>query len=300
MKKNIFKAFALFMAAASLSSCLKDDSLVLDPEQGHNVIEFVNTTDISVHGSVLPLYAHSYNIGPDVTLPVSVSYSGPENVAPQDITVNIAVAGDDVVKLYNDNQHSTYEKMPATAYSVGATSVVIPKGQKRATFQVTFKPSTFDLSKSMVLPLTITSASTGVVSKNFGTILLNAVAKNKYDGIYVGNGSAVRGGDPVLTGKFPEQEWGLVTTGPNSVQMDRVAQWGGGGGIGGIGGFKIAIDPVTNNITVTDGVNPAVVNNPAGVNKYFPETKTIKISVYWGTGPTNRAWEATFVYNRPR
>lgn len=288
------------LAAATLSSCLKDDSLVLDPAKGHNVIEFVNTTDISVHGSVIPLYSHSYDLGPEVTLPVSVSYSGPEAVAPTDITVNIAVGDTTPVGIYNRDQHERYELMPASNYTLTVSSVVIPKGQRTATFDVKFKPSTFDLSKALVLPLKITSASSGVVSGNFGTILLNAVAKNKYDGIYTATGSAVRGGDPVLTGAFPKQDWGLVTIGPNSVQMDRVAQWGGGGGIGGIGGFKIAIDPVTNDITVTDGVNPAVRNNPAGINKYFPATKTIQISVYWGTGPTNRAWEATFVYKKSR
>jgi hypothetical protein len=190
--------------------------------------------------------------------------------------------------------------MPVANYTLTVTSVIIPKGKSKATFDVKFKPSTFDLTKSLVLPLKITSVSSGVVSGNFGTILINAVAKNKYDGIYTATGSAVRGGDPVLTGAFPKQDWGLVTTGPNSVQMDRVAQWGGGGGIGGIGGFKIAIDPVTNNVTVTDGVNPKVQNNPAGVNKYTPSTKTIQISVFWGNGPTHRAWEATFIYKGAR
>ena len=288
------------MVGTIVSSCLKDDSLVLDPAKGINVIEFVNTTDIAVHGSVIPLYSHAYELGPEVTLPVSVSYSGPEAVAPNDITVNIGVANDEPITTYNTDQKTTYTLMPADNFTLSVTSVIIQKGKSKATFDVKFKPSTFDLSKSLVLPLKITSVSSGVVSGNFGTILINAVAKNKYDGIYTATGSAVRGGDPVLTGAFPKQDWGLVTTGANSVQMDRNAQWGGGGSIGGIGGFKIAIDPVTNDITVTDGINPVVKNNPAGVNKYTPATKTIQISVFWGTGPTNRAWQATFIYKGPR
>jgi len=51
MKNFINKTLTVLVATALLSSCLKDDSTVLNPEKGVNVIEFSNTTDIAVHGS---------------------------------------------------------------------------------------------------------------------------------------------------------------------------------------------------------------------------------------------------------
>lgn len=184
MKKFINKTLALFFATLTLTSCLKDDSVVLNPDKGTNVIEFANTTDIAVHGSSIPVYVHSYEITAEETLPVTVSYSGPATGAPEDITVNVAVGGDAPIATYNAEQKTNYILMPSDKYTMTTTSVVIPKGQTKATFNVKFKPNTFDLSKNYVLPLKITSVSSGTISANFSTILLAVGAKNKYDGVY--------------------------------------------------------------------------------------------------------------------
>ena len=184
MKNFINKTLTVLVATALLSSCLKDDSTVLNPEKGVNVIEFSNTTDIAVHGSAIPAYVHSYEVTPEENLPVTVSYSGPATGAPEDITVNIAVASVAPITSYNTEQKTSYILMPTDKYSVTATSVVIPKGKTKATFFVKFKPTTFDLSQNYALPLKITSVSSGTISANFSTILLAVGAKNKYDGVY--------------------------------------------------------------------------------------------------------------------
>ncbi|WP_026897490.1 DUF1735 domain-containing protein [Daejeonella oryzae] len=322
MKKYFYKTLGVFLAAATLSSCLKDDSMVLNPDKGHNVIEFANTTDILVHGSVIPLYVHSYEIVPEVTLPVSVSYSGPEAVAPEDITVNIAVADNSPIDLYNEEQETEYEMMPASNYTLSATSVVIPKGQSKATFSVKFKPNTFDLSKALVLPLKISSVSSGIISGNFNTILLNAGAKNKYDGNYTVTATApmVDFANSTITGYYPLDS-DLHTTGPNSVVMYCYTYLGGFQGhpikAAGASSYYGSFAPVftmdadgkvvsvTNYYGQPAGNGRSAQLNPAGVNKFTVNangSKTLEVSYYMlqpGTSVrTTFSEKWTFVKNR--
>ncbi|GAB3765999.1 DUF1735 domain-containing protein [Spirosoma pomorum] len=179
---KIFKnIIGLFVLAATLSSCLKD-TLSLDPSTSTNVIEFKNPSSfVSPYGSKYALYSQSFNLAAENDYPITVSYSG-ANVAPEDITVNLGIDAAALTQ-YNTEQHTTYDLIPATLYTVPA-SVVIPKGQRTATVALKIKSNQFDFSKSYVLPVRITSASSGNVSGNFGTILLNVSAKNKYDGRY--------------------------------------------------------------------------------------------------------------------
>ncbi|KQC01163.1 DUF1735 domain-containing protein [Pedobacter sp. Hv1] len=191
MKKYINKIPLLLFAVIGLSSCLKDDTAILDPAKGHNVIEFSNPTDIVVHGSSIPLYAFSYESVPSVNLPITVSYSGPEAAAPQDITVKFGVSDDAKIAAYNTEQKTSLTAFAQNAYSLPTTEVVIKKGTSKATFNVVLKPENFDFSKTEVLGLTISSVSSGILSGNFATILINASAKNKYDGIYAVTGTMV-------------------------------------------------------------------------------------------------------------
>ncbi|WP_029274835.1 DUF1735 domain-containing protein [Pedobacter borealis] len=184
MKKNIFKSIILLLAVTSLTSCLKDDSLVLDPAKGHNVIEFANPAQIAVNGTPSPLYVFSYDAASTPTLPITISYSGPEAVAPQDITVKFTVGSQAKIDEYNTATSNHYVMLKPVSYTLSTNEVVIKAGTSKATFNIALKPSTFDFAVSEVLPLTITSASSGIISGNFSTILLNLGAKNKFDGVY--------------------------------------------------------------------------------------------------------------------
>jgi len=185
MKKNIFKSLSLLLVVASLTSCLKDDRLVLDPEKGTNVIEFANPSSISSpSGSVYPLYSFAYDVVPSTTLPVSVSYSGPEATAPEDIVVNIGLGTVAEVNAYNTDQETDMELITSDLYKISATTVTIKKGESKAGFTITFSPDKFNLSSSYALPLKITSVSKGTISGNFGTIIIGALAKNRWDGVY--------------------------------------------------------------------------------------------------------------------
>ncbi|WP_234734248.1 DUF1735 domain-containing protein [Tellurirhabdus bombi] len=179
--KNFIKIVGLFFLGTAFTSCLKDE-MSLDPDNSTNVIEFKNPSSfVSPYGSKYALYAQAFNLAPENSYPVTVSYSG-AHVAPEDITVTI---GTDpaAVTQYNTEQGAHFDLLPATLYTA-PTQVVIPKGQRTATVELKIKSNNFDFSKNYVLPISITGASSGTVSGNFGTILLNFGAKNQFDGRY--------------------------------------------------------------------------------------------------------------------
>lgn len=275
-----------FVILTSLSSCLKDDSAVLDPDKGFNVIEFANPGEIAIKGSTYPLYVLSYEIVPEVTKTITVSYSGPVSEAPEDITVSLALAPESVIKEYNDKHDKHYELMPSTSYEFTTTSVVIKKGTSKASFDIKFKPNTFDLAKAQVVPLKIVSASSGVVSGNFNTILLNVGAKNAYDGIYQYTTSS-------NTSLKPDRdvEVELVTKSATTVGLKP-----------GLLGFysnevSYTIDPTTFAITV-DCPSLGVQTPQDTRSKYDPATKTL--TVFWKQGNGGRTFEEKLVFKKPR
>ncbi|MEJ5962251.1 DUF1735 domain-containing protein [Pedobacter immunditicola] len=286
MKKNIIKSLLLFFAVTAFSSCLKDDSLVLNPEKGHNVIEFGNTSEIAVHGSTIPLYIHSYEIVPEVSLPVVISYSGPESAAPADITVNVVVGAPSTLEAYNKEQGTKYGLMPTKDYELTANQVVIPKGQTKATLMVKFKLAGFNLAETNALPLTITSVSSGIISQNFGTAIFAIGGKNKFDGIFTyktsANTSLVPNANKTVT---------LITQTANSVKLSP-------GLLGTYSNEVIyTVDPTTNRVTVTC---PSLgVQEPQDArSKWDPATKTM--TVFWKQGNGGRTFEETFVYKGSR
>ncbi len=131
----------------------------------------------------------------------------------------------------------------------------------------------------------------------------NVAAANRWAGAYLLSSAVLREGDPVLSGHFSNLPWTLLTAGSKSVIYGAIHPWADGSSlIGGIGPWLLTIDdsggpdnPMP--VVVSDAANAAVVNNPADFNRYEPSTKTFFISVYWGTGPTNRAAKDTLVYN---
>lgn len=286
MKKYI-KILSVILVGSILSSCLKDDSLVLNPEKGSNVIEFVNTGEIAVHGSAIPLYIHSYPISTTpVTLPVSVSYSGPEATAPQDINVKIALGDVASINAYNDEQDTHFEMIPTDVYTLGSLDVTIPKGQKTASTTISINTSKIDLTKSLVLPLKIVSSSYGVVSGNFDVILLNIGAKNEYDGLYTYTTSA---NTSLVANKVGTAT--LQTVNATTVKL--------------IPGLLITysnevlytINPDTKQVKVTC-VSLGVQEPQDTRSKWDPATKTM--TVFWKQGNGGRTFEEKFVYKGPR
>lgn len=298
--KNIIKAITLLLVVTSFTSCLKDNRLVLDPAKGHNVIEFANPAQIVSNGTPHPLYQFSYDATSTPSLPITVSYSGPEVAAPQDITVKFAVADTSSIGQYNRATDNSYVALNSSGYTLSANEVVIKAGTSKATFNVLLKPAAFDFTKAEVLALTITSVSSGIISGNFNTILLNVSAKNKYDGQYTVTATApmTDATNASLTGLYPENKMSLITTGPNSVAMYDGQYYSAGyyhpilsgTSTSAYGSYSpvFTMDESGKVISVTNYYGQPASNgrsgkiNPAGVNKFTVSgnTKTLEVSYY--------------------
>lgn len=319
MKKYIYKSLALLLGVSTLTSCLKDDTLVLDPAKGRNVIEFANPAQIVTIGTPYAMYAFSYAATATPSLPITVSYSGPELNAPNDITVNVSVGNESTITEYNTATDNEFAMLQPASYTLSTNSVVIKAGTNKATFNVLLKPSSFDFSKSEVLPLTITSVSSGTISGNFSTILLNVSAKNKYDGVYRYFGlyeANDRSG--FLTGQEFEypRNVRLVTSGAAKANLYNefysdfliplITNTGGTSGLGQTN-LLLEFDPTTDKViaasnAITAATNGRKMNLDLTANNYVdPATKNIFVTFFMtqpGFGPVKM--KARLVYIEPR
>lgn len=224
MKKSIKIFIALFVVAIGFSSCLKDKTLIHPDNTVGNVVEFYNLTPItSGTSATFPIFTPlTLDAVATAEFEAAVNYAGAD-VAPEDITVQIA-ADPTAIATYNAKHGTKYNAIAANTYTL-PTSVVIPKGQRVAKFKVGVKPTMFDASKENYLALKITSASKGVVSGNFGTVLFNLPVKSIWEGVYTvtvqnnyGNLDANIGADP-----YTEHDVKLSTVGPNRMRANLVA-----------------------------------------------------------------------------
>ena len=289
MKKNILTLLSFLLIGSTFTSCLKDDSLVLNPAKTNNVIEFANPGQISSVGTVYPLYvlAYDYNATKTTaTVPVTISYSGPEAVAPQDITVKVAIGTDAEVQAYNDegNQDDELFFMPAANYTNDALTAVIKKGTSKAVINFTFDFTKFDLNKALTLPLTITEASSGVISGNFKTVLLNIGPKNIFDGLFTFNTTATTS----LQANKNDKNVPLVTSGVSTVKTNLLNTYSNI--------IVYNIDPTTFKATVVS-VTPSIgtpITDP--VSNWDPAKKILYVK--WAAG--TRRFEETYTYTGSR
>ena len=266
----------LMLVTVALSGCLKDNSVTLDPSKGHNVIEFANPAQIVTNGTPHPLYSFSYEATATPSLPITISYSGPEATAPEDITVKFGIGDVSNINDYNTATDNTYVPLNSAGFSLSANEVVIKKGTSKATFNVLLKPSAFDFAASEVLALTITSASSGIISGNFNTILLSVAAKNKYDGVYTVTGTMVDVTNAALThvnnalGKDAPMQYELRTVSATKCALYDNYVFGGyyaliaaGTGFSQYGGFSaiFEFDPATDRVIAV--TNRSGQPNPA-------------------------------------
>lgn len=307
--KKILHMIGVVALGSLLSSCLDDKTQALDPSLSTNVVEFKNPAGFSSpFGSKYALYTQAFDVAPENSYPITVSYSGAQ-VAPEDITVTIGVDAAALTQ-YNGERAAEaakaggaaptpYDLIPPTLYTLPAT-VVIPKGQRTATVDLKFKSVNFDFTKLYALPVQIRSISSGTISGNFGTILINVNAKNKYDGVYSSKGTMV----DVTNANFKHitqlagetLEYTLETVSATKcVVIDReygvnapahIFYTGTGASFFGNFGAILEFDPTTNKVIgVTNfygqpGPAPALrsgVLDPTGVNTYNPTTKTIRV-----------------------
>ncbi|KAB7732095.1 DUF1735 domain-containing protein [Rudanella paleaurantiibacter] len=322
--KKYFNILLVFALGLVLTSCLKD-TITLDPDKSTNVIEFKNPSSfVSPYGSKYALYTKAFDLAPENSYTVTVSYSGAQ-VAPEDIAVTLGI-DEPAIKQYNTEQSTAYELIPASLYTL-PTSATIRKGERTADVVLKFKSNNFDFSKNYVLPLQIKSASTGTVSGNFGTILLSVNAKNKYDGVYTVKGTMVDVTNAAfkhLTEVGQPLEYSLETISATKCAIvDREYGIGApahvfwtGTGISYYGSFGgvVEFDPATDKIVAVTNFYGQPAGNtrsarldPSGANKYDPAAKTISLNYFMvqpsvvAAAPNVRTtWKETLTFSHPR
>lgn len=301
------------------TSCLKDESL-MDPDKTENVIEFANTANLtSPTTSKLPLLSVNIIMDPNTTYNAAVSYSG-AHTAPQDITVEVGVADASVVTSYNTMNNRTganaYVMIPSNQFTLPKTSVVIPKGQRRVDFPIVFPTPDQLYGKNYVLPLTIKSASSGIISGNFNTMLYLLTGINRMDASYLQKfrfGANDRGYDLTANSWFYADAL-MVTTSPTTAVLRNPYTGASNNHAAVASGLptfisafipQFTIDLATNKITnITNsstGTKTAVPNPAVTDNRYDPATKNIYASfIIKEAGRADMIVYDTLVYKAPR
>lgn len=311
MKKYILTSLT---AAALLTACLKEDQ-ILTPKESNPIIEIYNEFPHKIASTIaskVPLYIESFPAvaGEIQDFNVYVSYSGADQ-APEDITVTLSI-DPTIMDTYNDQWETNYEVLPTSLYTVETLTLTIKKGEKRAHTTFKLKTAEFDFSKAYALPIAIQSASTGIVSTNYGRTLFAVMAKNKYDGIYTMKSRLVPAADRVTqasgaTFTIPESIH-LITVDANSVVMydnyvfgDYIHPFRTLTGWSGYGSFApvFTIDDNGNLSAVRNWyTNPtngrtAILNEDVTDSRYDEATKTLYAAIIMNQ-PT---WEPLPIYD---
>lgn len=306
--KKIINLFVLGLLVTGLSSCLKDKSLTLPDADGaiKNVVEFQNVDFISSGtSSIYPVYIKSFDIKPTGELTIAVNYAGVD-AAPENIAVKVAldlsiidkynakiiadaraaaiILGEDPDEAEDDVQGELFTPLSTSLYTLPSMDLTIPAGQRTASFKVALKPDLFSFSLKTALSFKIISSSTGVVSGNFGNIIVGIVAKNAYDGVYKYQSSATQSLRPNAndTGSNAAE---LVTSGPNTVTTPLVNYYTAPGNL-----LTYQIDPATNKVTVLNGGIGTPITDPS--SNWNPATKVLFVK--WTAGA--RKFEETYTY----
>lgn len=221
--RNKFQYFILLvLLGMTFTSCLKDEKYALDPSGSHNVIEFYNVT-APVSGYTAPYLVYvptTLEVVPEAEFTVGVNYAGPEDLAPMDITVQLAEAPEVVTD--NNARAGTNYVHPHSSTFEFPTSVTIKKGEKTALFNVKVKPTQLDPTVSNAIGLKISGTSHAVVSGNNGAAIFSIPIKSMWEGKYeytvINDYGTI---DPNFgpTKGFTEEDVELATVGPNLVRM---------------------------------------------------------------------------------
>jgi hypothetical protein len=180
--KNIFKSIALLSTVVVLlSSCLKSKDLI-GPDADNSagaIIEFENLDYIAPSSGTVavptPRYELTLEKGTASQLKFRVSYVGTGKPAPTDVTVGLGV-DPAALATHNTQANKKYNLIPESWYVLPAT-VVIPSGKTGVDVMVPVNTTNYVAEQTYAIPLKITSATSGTISGNFGTVIVAIAAE---------------------------------------------------------------------------------------------------------------------------
>jgi hypothetical protein len=271
-------------------------------------------------------YAGSFGIdlplaNADVNIPIEIKITNSVDPAPSDIKAKVLLDRN-VLYDYNTDNGTAFILPPDSAFTftpTKETTLIIPKGQRRAGFVAKINPSKLDLSKEYAVGFSIADAVGAEV--NSGDVDAKVVVtfnlRNKYDGVYRVKYRLFHPTNAAITGNGTIAEWNLITSGANSVYWETATVMynfttGGITYFGSAAGPSLQVDmdvnQSNNNVTLRNvGSQATALGFPSlglfsGVtNKYTPATKTFTAAYNWtpaGAGARERY--DTLIYIRPR
>ena len=224
MKRNIKLFITLLTLGVTTTSCLKDTA-ILDPEGSKNIVEFYNVTaPTSAASSPYITYVPmTLEVAPEAEFTIMLSYSGAELSAPQDITIQLEAAPAAIAE-YNASQNAAMVQVAPENIEFPST-VTIRKGEKRAEVTIKVKPDQLDQTVSNAFAVKIASASHGIISGNFGTVIYSLPIKSVWDGTYrytVTNTTGTIDGN--IGASKVRENVRLSTVGPNRLRVELLWQ----------------------------------------------------------------------------
>jgi hypothetical protein len=162
MKRHQLLSVVFFLLASLLFSCTAEE------EQMEYAQIYFPLSTRATNG----VFVANFDFTKDTTFIVG-AYCAGSVLPPQDISVQIALAGDLLTEAQVTNPAlASYELLPASAYEISPEdiAVVIKKGTERGDLSIIFHTATLDDSKQYILPLKITSTSLYEVSATYGTL----------------------------------------------------------------------------------------------------------------------------------
>jgi hypothetical protein len=258
LSKNIGLSLSAVLVLAQ-TSCLKDGPNNASASAGsNNVVEFQNTAVPDSYTSPFAEYDNGVNINPATDtggFRININYTGPVDVAPQDITISLALS-QTALDSFNNVVGSSFVIPPSDIYSFPA-SVTIPKGTRQISIRpvITAAPD-YDYTQSYCLPMTITSSSYGAISSNYGTAIFTFVANNQFADNYTATGYVFHPSSP----RAINATYAVTTVNLTANQFPV-------GDLGGSGYYFQAITPTSGGGALTNYT--AVGSTPSGLNSGF-------------------------------
>ncbi|MDR3287455.1 MAG: DUF1735 domain-containing protein [Prevotellaceae bacterium] len=278
--KNIYIKYCAIaiLTIFGFSSCLDEEGVFKD-NGSSGIVELALPARTT--STPFAVKVQTIEVQDVIELPVEVNYTG-VNPAPQDIEVELAIV-DAAVAIYDPSGETL--ALPSSNYELPTSNVIIiPKGQKKATYIIKLKPKTFDLTKLYVLAVKIVRASSGTISGNYSTGIYSLPVKSPWQGTYTVNYRWYKGGGYGTADEtYTEVGVTLTTYAPGVLEARYLAYW--------FNGYtRYTIYPTSVGVLAYSG---AVLNT--GIIDSEVDTNTLTFRVrYWFVSPTGYEVEETY------
>jgi len=317
MKPKFLFILCGFLVSLGIISCIKDD-VVPAGDAGKTFVKFNDAPEKSLF--YFPFTdiqdATVFNVRRDPNSESSLNKA-------QSITVKLEPQ---VIIDYNTENGTDYELLPANFYTYNFEPGMSVVGSD---FTINYAAGEFaknlnikidgaqwtDVTKKYALAYVLTGAGGNTLSTAKDTMITFFGIKNEWEGIYsVVSGTVTRytapgvpAGDALSGDLAGNPDVILSTLGATSLSVPLPGDPGclkwaatAGSNVAGINGLSIAIDPVTNLVTMASTQNLTLTNWAGHENKYDPVTQTFYLAFRWNPLANVREYEIVLKYKGPK